>query len=35
MPTVEFHIIEDSSHIPHYQNPAETNALLLEFLWKK
>jgi pimeloyl-ACP methyl ester carboxylesterase len=35
MPTVEFHIIEDSSHIPHYQNPAETNALLLEFLRKK
>jgi pimeloyl-ACP methyl ester carboxylesterase len=34
MPNLEFHIIEDSSHIPHYEKPAETNALLLEFLRK-
>lgn len=34
MPGVEFHIIEDASHIPHYENPQETNAILLKFLRK-
>lgn len=32
IPDLEFHIIEDCSHIPHYEKPEETNALLLEFL---
>ncbi len=34
IPNIEFHIIEDCSHIPHYEKPEETNALLLEFLRK-
>ncbi|HJS20852.1 MAG TPA: alpha/beta hydrolase [Anaerolineales bacterium] len=34
IPGIEFHIIEDCSHIPHYEKPAETNAMLLEFLRK-
>lgn len=34
IPTLEFHIIEGGSHIPHYEKPEETNALLLEFLRK-
>jgi pimeloyl-ACP methyl ester carboxylesterase len=34
MPGVDFHIIEDCSHIPHYEKPDETNALLLDFLRK-
>ena len=34
IPNIEFHIIEDSSHIPHYEKPHETNALLFEFLRK-
>ena len=34
MPQTEFHIIEDTSHIPHYEKPDETNPLLLEFLRK-
>jgi pimeloyl-ACP methyl ester carboxylesterase len=34
MPNIEFHIIEDCSHIPHYEKPEETNAILLEFLRK-
>jgi pimeloyl-ACP methyl ester carboxylesterase len=32
IPQLELHIIEDSSHIPHYEKPQETNAILLEFL---
>ena len=32
IPQLELHIIEDSSHIPHYEKPEETNAILLEFL---
>jgi pimeloyl-ACP methyl ester carboxylesterase len=32
IPNLQFHIIEDCSHIPHYEKPAETNALLLDFL---
>ncbi|MEO8354713.1 MAG: alpha/beta hydrolase [Chloroflexota bacterium] len=34
IPNIEFHIIEDCSHIPHFEKPAETNALLLDFLRK-
>ena len=34
VPGIEFHIIEDSSHIPHYERPEETNAILLDFLRK-
>ncbi len=34
IPNIEFHVIEDCSHIPHYEKPEETNALLLEFLRK-
>ena len=34
IPGVEFHIIEDCSHIPHYEKPEETNAILLDFLRK-
>lgn len=32
MPKLEFHIVEDASHIPHYEKSDETNAILLEFL---
>jgi pimeloyl-ACP methyl ester carboxylesterase len=35
IPGLEFHIIEDCSHIPHYEKPEETNAILLEFLRKE
>jgi pimeloyl-ACP methyl ester carboxylesterase len=34
MPGAEFHIIEDCSHIPHYERPQETNAILRDFLRK-
>jgi pimeloyl-ACP methyl ester carboxylesterase len=34
IPNVEFHIIEDATHIPHYEKPEETNPLLLDFLKK-
>lgn len=34
IPNTEFHIVEESSHIPHYEKPDETNAILLEFLRK-
>ncbi len=34
MPGVEFHIIEDCSHIPHYEKPEQTNPILLDFLRK-
>ena len=32
MPGMEFHIVEDCSHLPHYEKPEETNAILLNFL---
>ena len=35
MPAVEFHVIEDCSHIPHYEKPEVTNAILLDFLRKE
>jgi pimeloyl-ACP methyl ester carboxylesterase len=34
IPNIDFHVIENSSHIPHYEKPEETNALLLDFLRK-
>jgi pimeloyl-ACP methyl ester carboxylesterase len=34
MPGIDFHIIEDCSHIPHYEQPEQTNAILLDFLRK-
>ena len=34
IPNLEFHIIENCSHIPHYEKPEETNPLLWEFLRK-
>ena len=32
MPNVQFHAIENSGHIPHYEKPHEVNPILLEFL---
>jgi len=34
MPNVEFRIIENCGHIPHYEKPEEVNPILLEFLRK-
>jgi len=34
MPNVEFHVIENCGHIPHYEKPDEVNPILLEFLKK-
>ncbi len=34
LPNVEFHVIEDCGHIPHYEKPDEVNPILLEFLRK-
>jgi pimeloyl-ACP methyl ester carboxylesterase len=34
IPKLEFHVIENSSHVPHYEQPEETNSLLLSFLRK-
>lgn len=34
IPHSELHVIEDCSHIPHYEKPDETNAILLDFLRK-
>ncbi len=31
-PRTEFHIIEDTRHIPHYEKPDEVNPLLIDFL---
>jgi pimeloyl-ACP methyl ester carboxylesterase len=32
IPQLEFHAIEDTGHIPHYEKPDEVNPILLEFL---
>lgn len=32
MPNVEFHVIENCGHIPHYEKPDVVNPILLEFL---
>jgi pimeloyl-ACP methyl ester carboxylesterase len=32
LPKVEFHVIKNTGHIPHYEKPHEVNPLLLEFL---
>ena len=34
LPHVEFRIIENCGHIPHYEKPEEVNPLLLDFLRK-
>lgn len=34
VPQVNFHVIENCGHIPHYEKPAEVNPILLEFLRK-
>ena len=34
LPQVEFHVIENCGHIPHYEKPEEVNPILLEFLRK-
>jgi len=34
MPNVEFHVIENCGHIPHYEKPDEVNPIFLEFLRK-
>ena len=34
LPHVQFHIIENCGHIPHYEKPDEVNPILLEFLRK-
>jgi pimeloyl-ACP methyl ester carboxylesterase len=34
IPNIELHVIDDCSHIPHYEKPEKTNPLLLEFLMK-
>ena len=34
LPDVQFHIIENCGHIPHYEKPEEVNPILLEFLRK-
>jgi pimeloyl-ACP methyl ester carboxylesterase len=35
IPEIEFHVIENCSHIPHYERPEETNPILLQFLRKE
>jgi len=32
LPKVEFHVIRNTGHVPHYEKPDEVNPLLLEFL---
>jgi pimeloyl-ACP methyl ester carboxylesterase len=32
VPQAEFHIIEQASHIPHYERPEDVNPILLDFL---
>lgn len=34
IPNVEFHVIENCGHIPHYEKPDEVNPILSEFLRK-
>jgi len=34
IPGIEFHAIENSGHIPHYEKPDEVNPILLRFLRK-
>ena len=34
MPQLEFHVIEQCGHIPHYEKPEQFNPILLEFLRK-
>ena len=34
LPNVQFHVIENGGHVPHYEKPDEINPILLEFLRK-
>ena len=34
IPNIEFHVIENCGHTPHYEKPEEVNPILLEFLRK-
>jgi len=34
LPSVQFHIVENCGHIPHYEKPNEVNPIVLEFLRK-
>jgi pimeloyl-ACP methyl ester carboxylesterase len=34
IPNLEFHVIENCGHIPHYEKPEEVNPILLDFLSK-
>jgi len=34
IPNLEFHVIEDCGHIPHYEKPDQVNPILLDFLRK-
>ena len=34
IPQLEFHLIENCGHIPHYERPQDVNPLLMEFLRK-
>jgi len=34
IPNIEFYVIENCGHIPHYEKPEEVNSILLEFLRK-
>jgi pimeloyl-ACP methyl ester carboxylesterase len=35
VPRAEFHVIEDCSHIPHYEKPETVNPILMDFLKKQ
>ncbi len=35
MPQIQFNVIENCGHLPHYEKPAEVNPILLEFLQRK
>lgn len=34
MPNIEFYVIDDAKHIPHYERPEEVNAIIIDFLLK-
>ena len=34
VPNLEFHVIENCGHLPHYEKPDQVNPILLEFLRK-
>jgi pimeloyl-ACP methyl ester carboxylesterase len=32
VPQAQFHVIEDSAHVPHYEHPEVVNPLIIDFL---